>query len=48
MRKYLRRIAHAKMRAEGICHPNKKRHDYKGRTTPSFFAENWRKYTGKN
>lgn len=44
MRKLLRRIAHAKMEAEGVRRINKPRRDLKGRKQPSYFAENWRKY----
>lgn len=47
MRKLLRSIAHAKMKEEGVCHPNRPRKDLKGRPTcKSYFAQNWRKYVG--
>ena len=49
MRKLRRSIARAKMKKEGIRHMNKVRHttDLLGRpiTLPSYFAENWRKYS---
>lgn len=41
MRKYKRRIAHAKMSKEGILHQNKRR------GSKSYFARNWRKYVGE-
>lgn len=50
MRKLRRSIARARMKKEGIRHMNKKRHSINpltGRPTilPSYFAENWRKYS---
>ena len=50
MRKLRRSIARAKMKKEGIRHMNKVRHStdpITGRpvTLPSYFAENWRKYS---
>lgn len=47
MRKYLRRIALARMRAEGIQHPNREQRGPKGERLPSFFASNWRDYAPK-
>lgn len=44
MRRILRSIAHARMKKEGIRHPNKPRTDLKGRKQPSYFAEHWREY----
>ena len=44
MRRILRSIAHARMKKEGIRHPNKPRKDLKGRRVRSYFAENWREY----
>lgn len=43
MRRLLRSIARARMKAEGIQHINRPKSDGLGRRT-SFFAENWRKY----
>lgn len=50
MRKLRRSIAHARMKKEGIRHPNKKKHSVHPTTgqpvtLPSYFAENWRKYS---
>ena len=42
MRKYKRRIAHARMSKEGILHQNKPQRGLK-----SYFALNWRKYVGE-
>lgn len=46
MRKYLRAMAHAKMKKEGVIRMNKKRVNPRSgmRTEPSYFATNWRKY----
>lgn len=44
MRKYLRAIAHAKMKKEGVRKINKPRYDNHGRIRPSLFATYWRKY----
>jgi hypothetical protein len=50
MRKLRRSIARAKMQKEGIRRMNKKRHSTNPITgrpciLPSYFAENWRKYS---
>lgn len=44
MRKLRREIARAKMKAEGIQHPNRKELLPNGQKGKSFFARNWRKY----
>ena len=44
MRRILRNIAHARMKKEGIRHPNKPRADLKGRKVRSYFAEHWLEY----
>ena len=38
-----RSIAHAKVRAAGVAHPNKPRKGIRGNTLPSIFAVTWRK-----
>lgn len=51
-RKIDRAVAHAKMKKEGIAHPNKSEHmryqTFTGATMtkvePSYFAKNWRAY----
>lgn len=50
MRKLRRSIARARMQREGIQHMNKERRSINPLTgrliiSPSYFAENWRKYT---
>ncbi len=52
MRKYKRRIARARMEKEGIQHINKRRYSRNPITgapvvLPSFFADNWRKYSSR-
>ena len=44
MRKLMRAIAHHKMKAEGVQHPNRRPVLPNGARGKSFFAANWRKY----
>lgn len=44
MRKYLRAMARARMKALGIKHINRKGRDHRGHKLPSKFAVDWRKY----
>ena len=44
MRKLRRMIAHERMKAEGVQHPNRRIPGTNGKQGRSFFARNWRKY----
>jgi len=46
MRRIKRKIALARMKAEGIQHPIRRRTGLKGERLPSYFADHWREYIG--